>query len=551
MTSSGQGRSGESGHKADPQPIIERIRSELEKVGFHLDEDQEPPKQLNWDDPDDRRLVLETFGAEEFADQEPILPGFGPKGRGENARDDCGEDHPFTCDSCGHYVKFGRTCSQSVCTRCGVAWVRDLSIKKTAKLRRLRKEKNWHTPDAEHQKLHHQFINPSLGWYYHLARGGLSLEEAQDVTKEVVKLILDEMRAQGLLARHSFRGAREDGSIKSENDDRGLWKQRLNSDRAFYGDVRDDLAWRPHYHNIVVGDFLRGEGFTDKIEAKTGWVIGRIAGDDGVSIPNDAAMARVVTYNLSHVDIEVREGQHNRSAVWEVGSFQGDAFKSSSRFTATPADLQWADNVVRRVAKTTLGLSSGTTDCGATIPAVDEPDELARKILEELYPDNPEVRREIPADAVLHQVAQGNIRVSTSSLEGGGSDVTVGFGSSGNVGLAGRAGNLPTGRTGQVTVGDGGGEPVTPIVEDHEDGCDCDDHDFDVDRDGDDDQDGGHQCDGTLIPLGEARQRGLLEDDDWLRQAAHADEALEADQEWPEDLEPWRTSSPGDAIGAG
>lgn len=549
--------SGESGRRADPERIVDYIHNDLEDVGVHLDGGS-PPKQLNWNDPDDRERIRRKFRENDdrtVKKQEAILPGFGEEGTGENAREDCGENHPFLCDSCASRVDFGRTCAQSVCARCGVSWARDLAIKKSAKVRRVRKEKNYHTPDNEHQLIHHQIVSPSAGWYYALARAGLPMEEAQELTREVVKFILDEMRAQGVLVRHSFRGAREDGSVKEESDDRGLWKERLNSGRDWYGDVRDQLAWMPHYHCVVVGDFLKGDEFTDRIEELTGWVIHRIADEEsGVSVPNDGAMARLTTYTLSHADIMVREDSHNRSAVWEVGSFQGDPIKSSARFSAPPADLEWADRVVRRAAAKVLGLKSGTTDCGAELPAVDDPDQLAKNILEELYPDDPEGRADVDPDAVLHHVAEGNIDVEVSTLRGGGGTVSIGSGHAGQLpnspaGLAGDAGDLPWSATGVATAvaSDGGAEPIVDDQEDSDDGCGCG-HDHDDDG-GHDDDGAAEECDGTLIPLGEARQRGLLDDDDWLSAAPFSEEALEADREHPDDLVPWRTSSPGKAVG--
>jgi len=521
-----------SGKNADPQRIIDKIHEIEESVGYYADGERE--RNLKWDDPDHREFVRRKF--EENGDvDEAILPGFGPTGQGENARDDCGDPHPFVCDSCGNTVEFGRTCAQSVCGRCGAAWARDTAINKAAKVRRLRKEKHHHTPDDEHQKLHHQIISPRLGWYFTLARGGFTYAEAKEKTRELVKFILDEMRAQGLLIRHGFRGEKDDGSIASEEDDRGKWKERLNSNRSWYGDVRDELAWNPHYHSFLVGDYLKGAGFTDKIEDKTGWIIHRVSGEDGKSLPNDGSMARAVTYAVSHANIQLRK-QANRSAVWEIGAFDGDPFKSSSRFVAKPHDLEWADNYVRRISGEILGLKSGTTDCGAELPSVDDPDELARRILDQLYPnDDPQVT----TDRVLSHVNAGNISVSVSTSDGGGGDVTVrdAFGQrvgSGGWGSPGALSDPPT-------AADGGAEAVRTVVDDDGDECDCDDHD-------NDDQD---TCEGTLIPLEEARQRGLLQDDDWRQGAPFVDEADETDQEWPDDLDPWRTSSPGSSIGAG
>lgn len=56
----------------------------------------------------------------------------------------------------------------------------------------------------------------------------------------------------------------------------GLWKELLNSERMFYGDVRDQLAWKPHYHCIVVTDWFKTADFTKWIESATGWVVHRI-----------------------------------------------------------------------------------------------------------------------------------------------------------------------------------------------------------------------------------------------------------------------------------
>lgn len=528
-----------SGKNADPRRIIEKIHAIEEEHGVNSDAAR--PRNLDWNDPDHRAHVRRKF-EENGGIEEALLPGFGPEGRGENAHDDCGNPHPFVCDECGNSVEFGRTCAQSVCARCGAAWARDTAINKSAKIRRLRKEKHHHTPDNEHQKLHHLTISARLEWYYTLARAGLSYQDAKEKTREVAKLILDELRAPGLLVRHGFRGEKDDGTIASEDDDRGKWKERLNSDREWVGDVRDQLAWNPHYHAFVAGDYIRTSGFTDKLEAKTGWVVHRIAGDDGISLPSDGAMARAVTYSLSHANIQVRDGP-NRSAVWEVGTFDGDIFRSSSRFVARPHDLEWADGYVREISGEVLGLKSGTTDCGADLPAVDDPDELARRILEELYPDHD---ADVSTDRVLSHVEAGNLTVDVSTTAGGGGSVTVrdAFGEPVGAGGWGSPGDLPA-TAGGAVAGDGGAEAVRTVVDDATDSDDCgcgDDHDH-ADDDG--------TCDGRLIPLEEARQRGLLDDEEWRQSAPFVDDADATDREWPDDLDPWRTSSPGDAIGAG
>jgi hypothetical protein len=533
--------SGESGRKADASTIVDAINSARDDIGVgQLEGDKN--RTLKWDSVNDRTRMRDRLDG---TTDESILPGFGPDGFGHNARDDCGDPHPFICDSCGHSVEFGRTCGQSVCSRCGVAWVRDLSIKKAAKVRRLRKEKHQHTPANEHQKIHHVIISTPLSWWYDLAKSGCGLSEAQDLTKDVVKDILEELRAQGVLIRHSFRGANDDGTIASESDDKGEWKERLNSGRDWFGDVRDEVAFKPHFHAVVVSDMVRVD--TDRIEEKTGWVLHRIQNDDGVSLEDDGAMARALTYSLSHADIDVRRDGHNRSAVWEVGAFQGDPFKSSSRFRARPSDLEWSDVVVRRHAEKVLGLRSGTTECGQQLPGVDDPDELARKIIEELYPKHDRNDRDVDADAVLGHVIEGNISVNVSTTSGGGGNVTVSdaFGETvGPGGLGGSPSDLPDSPGGTAS-----GAAVRAVDVDDRDVVDDvqeDDHDH-----GDDCECGSSvddTCDGSLIPLGEARDRGLLEDDDWCRAAPFVDEAREADRDAPEDLERWKAESPGKTV---
>jgi len=537
-----------SGHAADPQRIIDRIHRDEARAGTNHGDRR--PRTLSWDDPDHRDLVLEKFAENGDVDL-PLLPGFGEDGDASNARDDCGNPHPHCCDSCGQSVDIGNTCGMSVCGRCAVAWARNRGVKKAAKVRRVRKEKHHHTPDSEHQYLHHVTMSARLGWWYTLARGGYTLAEAYDKYLETVKFILDEMRAQGVLVRHSYRGKKDDGSLARGADsmdrvmdDQGEWKNRLFSGREWQGDVRQELAWNPHAHCIVVSDFVRGQEFTKQIEAETGWVIARIAGDDGVSLQNDGAMARALTYSLSHADINVREDTHNESVVREVGSFEGDPIKSTSRFTPRPHDLEWAKNAVERYAETVLGLYSVSAECGADLPDVDDPDELARRIIEELYPQHEPKNRPTP-DLVLYHVAAGNIGVDVSTTSGGGGSVTVtdAFGEPVPRGGWGNRGELPDAPTTAVAV-DGGADAVRTVLDeddghDHGDDCDCGDQE-------DDDT-----CSGQLIPLEEFRERGYLEDEEWRRSAAHVDEAEEADREWPEELDPWRTTAPDGLIGAG
>jgi hypothetical protein len=538
-----------SGHAADPERIIDKIHQDEARAGTNHGDRR--PRTLSWHDPDHRDLVLEKF-AENGDVNLPLLPGFGPDGDASNARDSCGDPYPFACNDCGQAVNIGDTCGMSVCARCAVAWARDRGIANASKVRRVRKEKNWHTPDDEHQYLHHASISARLGWWYTLARGGYTLAEAYDKFFETVKFILDEMRAQGVVAQHSYRGKKDDGSLARGGDemeqivdDQGKWKERLFHQRPWHGDVRDEVAWNPHAHGIVVADFFRGQEFTKQIEEETGFIIQRIADDDGVSLKNDGAMARALTYTISHADILVHEDANNKSMIRRVGSFQGDPIDGASRFSPRPHDEEWARNAVERYAETVLGLYSTSTECGAELPDVDDPDELARRIIDELYPQHEPKDRPEP-DLVLYHVAAGNIGVEVSTTSGGGGSVSVtdAFGEPVPRGGWGNLGELPD-APGTAVAGDGGADAVRAVLDeddghDHGNECGCDDQE---------DDDG--TCSGKLIPLQEFRERGYLDDEEWRRSAPHVDEAEEADREWPDDLDPWRTTAPDGLIGAG
>lgn len=523
----------ESGHRADPDNITDSILGTLESHGYDADFDL--PKVLDWDNPKHRQSVRDAFDGD-TREQEAVWPGFGPDGKGGNARDDCGEAHPFVCDCCGRTIEFGRTCSQSTCGRCAIVWNRDLATKKAAKAVRFRRQKHWNTPEDEKQKFHHVVISPNLGWYRDLAQAGLDLDDAQDVTKDVVKDVLSELGGQGILVRHSYRVKKADGTLRSDHSSMGAYKELVYSNRAWEGDVRDQIAWKPHYHAIVVSDWIRADDLTKQVEDETGWVIHRIQNEEsGKSLPDDGSMARALTYNLSHADIDVRDDAHNRSAVWEVGSFygqledEGGPLKSTSAFKPTDYEQDWADAAVRDAAEEVLGLTPTTTSCDASIPGVDDPDEMARRIIEDLYPGE---QRDVPEELVLHHVSEGNIKVDVSTTAGGGGDVTVSDAFGEPVGSW--DGDLPT----PATYGSGEeveDPPAAVGVLDEDDG---DAHDHDRGSDGSSSSTS-EECDGTLRPLGEIRDRGLLEDDEWCRNAPHVEEAREADLEWSNDLPRW------------
>ncbi|WP_226043539.1 hypothetical protein [Natrinema sp. DC36] len=534
----------ESGKRAEAENIISPILKVLNKHGIRLEGGK--MDGLNWRDESDREMVREKF-AQNGPVEDPLLPGMGPDGYAENAYDDCGNPHPHVCDDCGWHVDFGRTCSRSVCARCGAAWNADYAKKKAAKMRRVRIEQyksmkedpNWN----RNILLHHQIISAPLGWYYDLARSGYTLEEANEETRQVVKDILNEMRAQGMLIRHDYRGKNEDGELEKDagaTDDLGEWKPRLYHQLDWHGEdgVREELAWNPHYHCVVAGDFLKGGEMTEEIEAATGWVIHRIADDKDRSIQNDGKMLRVLMYDISHCSI-VQNGDQMRSTVWEVGSFEGDGIRNSSRFSPSPADLEWATNCAERNAYEMLGINITSTECGQELPGVDDPDELARNILEELYPDDPGKRLKVDNDLIHHHLLEGNLSVEISTHSGGGGDVTVRDAWGQPVGNGGWGGNVPDVPSDRLY--EGSDEPVAAI----EPIADQEDVEIDADQEAssEEEDEGCECCTGKLRPLEQIRREGLLEDDEWLADARHADAALEADAEHSDDLEPWQADT--------
>ncbi|MUV56568.1 hypothetical protein [Halogeometricum sp. CBA1124] len=111
--------SDESGRRADPDRVIDVIERTLARLDVDTVSDDPEQRQFwSWSNPRSRAEVREAF-AGDFRQQESLLPGFGPAGYANNARDDSGEAYPFLCNSCGQTVEFGRTCSQS--SVCAVA----------------------------------------------------------------------------------------------------------------------------------------------------------------------------------------------------------------------------------------------------------------------------------------------------------------------------------------------------------------------------------------------------------------------------------------------
>jgi len=270
-----------------------------------------------------------------YTDELPELP---IPGHGEKY-DDCGDDIPRFCGSCGCVEHVGRTCFRSGCPRCWKGWDRRRAATITSKLEALRAYKEAPTEGWSGWKFHHLTLSPPPGY-------ALNSEQPLQRTFDALKGILDELGAStGYLFYHPYRG--ENG------DDRGFWKDLLpDGAEQHMADIRDGLTHEPHFHAVVLSQHVAGGFSTKHIEEKTGWVIERItkSEDSDVSIYDKYDLSRVVTYCLSHTGIGENRAAYR--AFGEVANFQAhEKFKKGM------------DAAVRSVAPNTLGLSYQTLMC--------------------------------------------------------------------------------------------------------------------------------------------------------------------------------------------
>jgi hypothetical protein len=279
--------------------------------------------------------VIDGGTDDRYTDELPELPlpGHGQK------YDDCGDDLPRFCSSCGHVETVGRTCFRSGCPRCWKGWDRRRSATITAKMEGLRAYKEAPTEQWQGYKFHHLAISPPDGF-------ALNADDPLQTTFDLIKRILGELGAStGYLFYHPYRG--DDG------DDRGFWKHLLpDGEPQDMDDVRDGLTHEPHFHAVVLSQHVAGGFSTKHVEEKTGWIIERITkGDDSdVSIYDKYDLARVVTYCLSHTGIG-----ENRVAYRPFGEV--------ANFDANEKFHLGMDAAVRSVAPNTLGLSHQTLMC--------------------------------------------------------------------------------------------------------------------------------------------------------------------------------------------
>jgi hypothetical protein len=260
------------------------------------------------------------------------LPGFG------EPLDDCGANMPVFCDGCGATHHVSRTCKRSECPRCGAAWCRDRAVNVAARLDACRRWRN-HQFD-EHQRFHHVTLSPPVNWM-------LEADDPLGKTYEVISEILDCLGIEGYVFYHPYRGRTRDGE-----DDRGRWRQRIFSGRDWEGDVRGEVRLSPHFHVIAVGHKVRGGELTRRVEEETGWVINRITESESskVSLYDDEAMCRAVTYCVSHTGI----GDRVEYRKFGFHLNEADVHRDKKRRI---------DLLVRKTAPKTLGVDLGEQIC--------------------------------------------------------------------------------------------------------------------------------------------------------------------------------------------
>lgn len=283
------------------------------------------------------------------------LPGFG------KPLDDCDEFIPEAlhfCTECYKVHEFPRNCMRYQCpSHCMHAVRRRAAGSKYAagicpKLDALRRYLNAHRDD--NQYYHHLTFEPPTDFYW---RSNQPLERA----KQTIRELMDGLGIQGLVAYHSFKGDHED----DDEDDRGKWKERLGHGRDWYGDVEDELKPKGHFHVVGVAPFIDLRNVGD-VTSETGWVIKRITQENSnISIEDDDAMARAVTYCLSHAGVYETESGQKRLAAWVKGP---DVNK------VQPMDglAERMKAIVNDVAENTLGTPRPSLECNNDVPDVQE-----------------------------------------------------------------------------------------------------------------------------------------------------------------------------------
>ena len=444
------------------------------------------------------------------------LPGFG------DPRDDCGEFVPestYFCTENAHVTPLPRNCYQYDCpmhaphaVRRRAAGTKDASgiCPKLDALAR------WlGAYYGVSHGFYHVVISPPDDWTFEsddpLGRAvGVGNQEG------VVREIMDEIGLQGLVALHEYRGEHED----HEQNDMGEWGDRLapfdDEPREWRGDVRDELKDGVHFHAVGVAHHI-DLSITEQVEKETrrgddhGWTISVIEQEDGLRIgPEDgthaatlAAMARVVTYVLSHASV-LDVGDQRRLAAWLKGP-------DVNAVDVLPKNKRQVQALVYEAASATLGITPPDLTCCETVqnvvdvgrrdrlPEVER--ERASPLEDVLSPQGPQGPPEpsIPTARTTQLVeSSGTAAPRRRDRDGGGG------GSAGRLDLPDdRDADLWGSASGGSASGSGGSSSTTAVADD-------------------DDQNGHHECGGKLEHISLAW--GYLTDPEWRAQADAVDE---------------------------
>lgn len=307
-------------------------------------------------EPDDWTKTLLNHGGHDLAREKVprrtqwMLPALDLPGFGDRYQD-CGAEIPHVCEGCGHTVEIGRTCARSECPRCGSAWALKRAKGHVGRLHEAAKMMSSRADVDGAVFKHHCILSPPKDWF-------LDSESPLDDTFHIVRDILREIGAEGFVYYHPWSGSDD------HQDDRGAWKNRLFQDRDWEGDVREEIEARPHFHVIAVAPRWPGGDITTAINEATGWVNHRITERNGSnkSLGDLSAVARAVTYCLSHTGIDSRGDGNNRAAMRGYGTALHDCLPLDSSTEESAA------KAVHDAAPHTLGLATGAIECRAELP---------------------------------------------------------------------------------------------------------------------------------------------------------------------------------------
>lgn len=278
-----------------------------------------------------------------------VLPGHGEE------YDDCGNMEPYICTGCGEWVGVGRTCYRPRCPRCAPAWAARAATRAGAKIEATRAY--FYAARGQSPKFHHLVLSPPEEF-------AVARDDPLGAGFEIVKELTDDLAVDGgLIAYHPYRGRGE--------DDRGFWKDVLFSGSE-WRETWQEVEYSPHFHLIVVGDFVPGGQLTSKLHDRTGWTFKRITkgGDESesnVSLYDEFDLARALTYTLSHTGLYETDTGQNKAAFRYFGK--------THNLAAEDHHTDKIDAAVRSVAPNTLGLSLSSTTCTRRL---DEDEERAR-----------------------------------------------------------------------------------------------------------------------------------------------------------------------------